>query len=110
MKNTRAAGVLMHITSLPSPYGVGVFGEETKRFIEFLSDMKFTYWQVLPFVPTDEMNSPYCSPSSFAGNELFPVGSSVTGFAPPMTRTRIYMAVRPLRRILPLLRRSAKSC
>lgn len=71
MKNTRAAGVLMHITSLPSPYGVGVFGEETKRFIEFLSDMKFTYWQVLPFVPTDEMNSPYCSPSSFAGNELF---------------------------------------
>ncbi|MDY4255438.1 MAG: 4-alpha-glucanotransferase [Oscillospiraceae bacterium] len=71
MKNTRAAGVLMHITSLPSPYGVGVFGRDTKNFIDFLADMKFTYWQVLPFVPTDEMNSPYCSPSSFAGNELF---------------------------------------
>lgn len=71
MKNTRAAGVLMHITSLPSPYGVGAFGRDTRSFIDFLADMKFTYWQVLPFVPTDEMNSPYCSPSSFAGNELF---------------------------------------
>ena len=71
MKNTRAAGVLMHITSLPSPYGVGVFGRDTKNFIDFLADMRFLYWQVLPFVPTDEMNSPYCSPSSFAGNELF---------------------------------------
>lgn len=71
MKNTRAAGVLMHITSLPSPYGVGVFGRDTRSFIDFLADMKFTYWQVLPFVPTDKMNSPYCSPSSFAGNELF---------------------------------------
>ena len=71
MKNKRASGVLMHISSLPSPFGVGVFGRDTKEFIDFLAEMKFTYWQVLPFVPTDDMNSPYCSPSSFAGNELF---------------------------------------
>lgn len=71
MLTSRTSGVLMHISSLPSPYGVGVFGRDTKNFIDTLSEMKFTYWQVLPFNPTDDMNSPYCSPSAFAGNELF---------------------------------------
>lgn len=53
MLNTRAGGVLMHITSLPSKYGIGVMGEETKRFIRRIKDMGFSYWQVLPLCPTD---------------------------------------------------------
>lgn len=71
MLKKRGAGVLMHISSLPSPYGIGVFGEHCKDFIDALSEMKFTYWQVLPFNPVDNANSPYCSASAFAGNILF---------------------------------------
>ena len=41
MLNTRASGVLMHLSSLPSPYGIGVMGEETKRFIRKIKDMGF---------------------------------------------------------------------
>lgn len=71
MLNKRGAGVLMHISSMPSPYGVGVFDSNVKDFIDCISDMGFTYWQVLPFNPLDEAASPYCSPSAFAGNYLF---------------------------------------
>ena len=67
----RQSGVLMHITSLPGKYAVGGFGEEAKRFIDFLSDTGFKIWQVLPFHPIDEMNSPYKSESAFAGCFLF---------------------------------------
>ena len=67
----RAAGVLMHITSLPGPFGVGGFGAQAKKFIDFLSGCGFKIWQVLPFHPVDEMNSPYKSESAFAGNSLF---------------------------------------
>ena len=48
MFNTRASGVLMHLTSIPSRYGVGVMGDETKRFIDKIKEMGFSYWQVLP--------------------------------------------------------------
>lgn len=71
MLKQRGAGVLLHISSMPSPYGVGVFDENTKNFVDRIADMGFTYWQVLPFNPTDGANSPYCSPSAFAGNFLF---------------------------------------
>ncbi len=71
MLKKRGAGVLFHISSMPSPYGIGVFGKNTKNFIDKLCEMGFTYWQVLPFNPTDNSNSPYCSPSAFAGNYLF---------------------------------------
>ncbi|MGN1480028.1 MAG: 4-alpha-glucanotransferase, partial [Acutalibacteraceae bacterium] len=64
--NNRAAGVLMHITSLPSPFGIGGFGAQAKNFIDFLSECGFKIWQVLPFHPVDEMNSPYKSESAFA--------------------------------------------
>lgn len=76
MLNKRGAGVLFHISSMPSPYGVGVFDENARRFVDKICDMGFTYWQVLPFNPLDNANSPYCSPSAFAGNYLFidPVG------------------------------------
>lgn len=71
MLKKRGAGVLFHISSMPSPYGVGVFNSNTIDFIDKLHDMGFTYWQVLPFNPIDNSNSPYCSPSAFAGNYLF---------------------------------------
>ena len=56
---------------MPSQYGVGVFDENARHFVDKIADMGFTYWQVLPFNPTDNANSPYCSPSAFAGNFLF---------------------------------------
>ncbi len=68
---SRASGVLVHVSSLPGDFGIGCFGEDTKRFIDFLSDAKCKYWQVLPFGPTDEWNSPYASISAFAGNRNF---------------------------------------
>lgn len=71
MLSNRGAGVLLHISSMPSPYGVGVFDDNARHFIDRISDMGFTYWQVLPFNPTDNSGSPYCSPSAFAGNWLF---------------------------------------
>lgn len=71
MLKRRSAGVIMHISSVPSDYGIGVFDENCMRFADFLADMKFSYWQVLPFNPIDHANSPYCSASAFAGNILF---------------------------------------
>ncbi len=67
----RTAGVLMHVSSLPGQFGIGGFGESAKHFIDFLSDTGFSVWQVLPFHPVDEVNSPYKSESAFAGNYLF---------------------------------------
>lgn len=67
----RSAGVLMHISSLYGSYGCGSFGAEAKEFIDFLSDIGFSYWQVLPFGMIDECNSPYKSYSAFAGNPYF---------------------------------------
>lgn len=71
MANPRTAGVLLHMSSMPSPYGVGVFGIECRNFLNQLGEMGFHRWQVLPFNMTDPSNSPYCSPSAFAGNYLF---------------------------------------
>lgn len=71
MLKKRGAGVLMHISSMPSPYGIGVFDSSTLHFIDKIADMGFTYWQVLPFNPIDAANSPYCSESAFAGNYLY---------------------------------------
>lgn len=71
MLKKRGAGVLFHISSVPSEYGIGVFGDGVKKFIDKIHEMGFTYWQVLPFNPVDASNSPYCSPSAFAGNYLF---------------------------------------
>ncbi len=67
----RKSGVLMHISSLFGDYSIGGFGKEAKYFIDFLADCGYTYWQVLPFCPSDECNSPYKSPSAFAGNPYF---------------------------------------
>ena len=61
----------MHVSSLPSKYGIGVFDNNCKHFADRLSQMNFSYWQVLPFNPVDASNSPYCSSSAFAGNFMF---------------------------------------
>ena len=70
--NERGAGVLMHITSLPSEYGIGDMGQTSSRFIEFLAHSRQKYWQLLPLNPIVESQSwsPYSSISSFAGNTL----------------------------------------
>ena len=64
----RSAGVLMHLTSLPSPYGIGTLGREAYHFVDFLKKSGQTYWQVLPVGPTSYGDSPYQSFSTFAGN------------------------------------------
>ena len=61
----------MHISSLPSRFGIGGFGREAFEFIDLLKETDFSVWQVLPFHPVDEVNSPYKSESAFAGNILF---------------------------------------
>ncbi len=68
----RSSGVLLHITSLPSAYGIGDFGPEAYRFADWLVETKQSYWQILPLNPTDLIyyNSPYHSNSAFALNPL----------------------------------------
>jgi malto-oligosyltrehalose synthase/4-alpha-glucanotransferase len=70
--NARSAGVLMHITSLASPFGIGDMGPEAKAFADFLERTHQTYWQLLPLNPTEagQAHSPYSSISSKAGNTL----------------------------------------
>lgn len=67
----RASGILMPMSSLPSPYGIGTMGEAAYRFIDFLADAGQKYWQVLPLGPTSYGDSPYASPSTFAGNPYY---------------------------------------
>ncbi len=66
----RSCGILMHITSLPSPYGIGTFGDEAMAFVDWLKSAGQKYWQVLPVGPTGYGDSPYQSFSTFAGNPL----------------------------------------
>jgi len=67
----RASGIIMHISSLPSPYGIGTMGKEAFRFVDFLHRAGQKYWQVLPIGPTGCGDSPYQSFSAFAGNPYF---------------------------------------
>ncbi len=67
----RGAGILLPISSLPSPYGIGTFGKEAYAFVDFLKHAKQKYWQVLPLGPTSYGDSPYQSFSAFAGNPYF---------------------------------------
>lgn len=69
--NTRANGVLMHISSLPGKFGIGTLGENAYRFVDFLKEGNQTYWQILPICPTSYGDSPYQSFSTFAGNPYF---------------------------------------
>src|SRR5271166_1942093 len=66
----RAAGILLHPTSLPSRGGIGDFGPAAYRFVDFLASARQGVWQVLPLGPLGYGNSPYSSTSAFAGNPL----------------------------------------
>jgi 4-alpha-glucanotransferase len=66
----RASGVLLHVTSLPSPYGIGDVGPAALAWVDRLHDACQSWWQALPLGPTGYGNSPYQSLSSFAGNAL----------------------------------------
>ena len=67
----RASGVLMHISSLYGDYSCGSLGKSAFEFVDFLKSCGFSYWQVLPTGLCDECNSPYKSPSAFAGTPFF---------------------------------------
>ena len=64
----RESGILMHITSLPSPYGIGTMGKNAYKFVDFLESAGQAYWQILPLTPTGYGDSPYQSFSACAGN------------------------------------------
>lgn len=68
---TRGAGILLPISSLPSPHGIGTFGKEAYDFVDRLKEADQMYWQVLPIGPTSYGDSPYQSFSAFAGNPYF---------------------------------------
>lgn len=68
MKFTRAAGILLHPTSLPGPFGIGDLGPSAYRFVDWLAGSGCRLWQVLPLGPTGYGNSPYQCFSAFAGN------------------------------------------
>src|SRR5215468_6500094 len=92
-KSRRTAGLLLHPTSLPGPYGIGDLGPAAYGWVDALASAGQTWWQVLPLGPTGAGDSPYQSPSSFAGNPLLispemlardgllgPADTSPTGF------------------------------
>lgn len=70
MKFERASGILLHITSLPSKYGIGSFGKEAYAFVDFLEKSGQKLWQIFPLGPTGYGNSPYQTFSAFAGSPL----------------------------------------
>jgi 4-alpha-glucanotransferase len=72
MLKQRGSGILLHFTSLPSPFGIGDFGPWAYRFVDFLAETKQSYWQCLPLNPTEigHGNSPYHSLSAFGSNAL----------------------------------------
>ncbi len=72
MRFDRSDGVFCHVTSLPGTHGIGDLGDGTEAFLSFLGDAGVDYWQICPIGPTMESGaeSPYQSPSAFAGNPL----------------------------------------
>lgn len=69
--SARSAGILLHISSLPSQSGIGDLGREVRKFADFLTRAGQTYWQLLPVNPTQGDHSPYNATSAMAGNPLF---------------------------------------
>ena len=67
----RESGILMPVSSLPGPYGIGCFGKEAFEFVDFLAQAGQKIWQILPLSPTGYGDSPYQSCSAFAGNPYF---------------------------------------
>ena len=67
----RSSGILMPISSLPSPHGIGALGAEARKFVDFLAAARQSWWQILPVGPTSYGDSPYQSFSAYAGNPYF---------------------------------------
>lgn len=67
----RKSGILCHISSLPSSYGIGTFGQSAYDFVDFLVASKQSLWQILPLGPTSYGDSPYQTFSAFALNPYF---------------------------------------
>ena len=70
MPGGRRAGVCLHLTSLPGPYGIGEIGVAAREFVDKMVQMDLSVWQFLPLGPTAYGDSPYQSLSTFAGNEM----------------------------------------
>lgn len=70
VESTRSSGILLHLTSLPGPYGIGDLGSSAYRFADFLARGRQRIWQVLPLGPAGHGASPYSSLSTFAGNPM----------------------------------------
>src|ERR1700760_1380450 len=66
----RASGILLHVSSLPSRYGIGDLGSAAVAWVDLLHEAGQSWWQALPLGPTGYGNSPYQALSSFAANEL----------------------------------------
>ena len=79
---SRSSGILLHVTSLPSPFGIGDLGPAAHRWVDQLARARQAWWQVLPLNPPDDSNSPYSALSAFAGNPLLvsPEGLLRDGF------------------------------
>ena len=73
----RGAGILLPISSLPSPYGIGTLGAKAYEFVDTLRASGQIYWQVLPEGPTSFGDSPYQSFSAFAGNHILLIWTSL---------------------------------
>lgn len=84
MRFPRSAGVLLHPTSLPGPYGIGDLGAEAHRFADWLHSAGMKLWQMLPLNPTGYGDSPYQALSAFAGNPMLisPDALAVEGWLP----------------------------
>lgn len=67
----RKSGILLHISSLPSRHGIGTFGRDAYKFVDFLEKSHQSYWQILPLGPTSYGDSPYQTFSAFANNPYF---------------------------------------
>ena len=67
----KSCGILLSVSSLPSEHGIGCFDKAAYSFIDFLSECRQDYWQILPLCPIGKGNSPYYSPASFAGEILY---------------------------------------
>jgi 4-alpha-glucanotransferase len=64
----RSSGVLLHVTSLPSPHGIGDLGSAAYNWVDQLAQARQSWWQILPLGPTGYADSPYQCLSAFAGN------------------------------------------
>lgn len=71
MELKRSSGILLPISALPSPHGIGTLGKAAYNFIDFLAEAQQSWWQILPVGPTSYGDSPYQSFSTFAGNPYF---------------------------------------